>query len=131
MSIKTLSSKRNIFLSILKGALVAVSLTLIFILLLALFIRFFNINDNWIFPINQAIKLISLFAGIVATINGNHEKGFIKGILLSLLYFVLSFTVFSILQGSFNIKIGNLYDFILTVIAGGLIGIIVVNIKSK
>lgn len=131
MSTKVTSSNKYSFLSLLKGAIVSVSMTLILILLFALFIRFFNINDNWIFPINQVIKIISLFAGIMAAIKYNNEKGFVKGIILGIIYFILSFIVFSILQGAFTVNVGNLYDFILTIFASGLIGIILVNIKSK
>ena len=46
-------TKKNIFLDILKGALVAVSATLILILVFAVLVRFFSIPDGWIFPINQ------------------------------------------------------------------------------
>ena len=124
------SKKDNLFVSILKGTIAAVSLTLILILLFAVLIRFVNIPDGWIFPVNQVIKIVSLFVGVLIAIKGNHEKGFIKGILLGITYCVLSYLIFSILQGSFAFKLTNLYDLLLTSLMGGLIGIIAVNIKK-
>ena len=42
------NDKKSSFVSIFSGILVAIASTLIMILLFALGIRFFNINDNWI-----------------------------------------------------------------------------------
>lgn len=120
--------KKSLFWDILKGALISVSATLIMILLFAVLIRFFNISDGWIFPINQVIKIVSIILGLIAMLKSTKEKGFVKGLLLGALYFVLSFFIFSILQGNFSISIKNLYDFLLTALMGGLIGIILVNI---
>ena len=130
MNTKKLQIKNNLFLNLIKGTLVAVSFTLILILLFALIIRFFNINDGWIFPVNQVIKVISLFAGILVVIKESKEKGFLKGILLGLFYYLSSFIVFSILQGKVIFDMSNIYDFILTSLMSGIIGIILVNIKK-
>ena len=121
------TTKKNSFLNYLKGALTAVSATLIMILLFAVIVRFFNVSDSWIFPINQVIKVISIILGLVVMLKDN-SKGFLKGLILGLIYFVLSFLIFSILQGKFSISIKNLYDLILTTLMGGLAGIIIVNI---
>ena len=129
MNSKVLERNNIGFLNILKGALASVSFSLIFILIFALIIRFFNIPDSWIFPVNQAIKLVSLFVGISIALKDNKQKGFVKGMILAISYFVLSFVIFSILQSKINFSISNLYDFILTTLSGGLIGIIFVNIK--
>ena len=123
------TTKKNSFLNYLKGALTAVSATLIMILLFAVIVRFFNVSDSWIFPINQVIKVISIILGLVVMLKDN-SKGFLKGLILGLIYFVLSFLIFSILQGKFSISIKNLYDLILTTLMGGLAGIIIVNINK-
>lgn len=130
MSTNSVANKKSSFLGILKGALVAVSTTLILILLFALIVRFFNVSDKWIFPINQVIKVISLILGVIVILKSSREKGFVRGLILGLAYFILSFVIFSILQSSFKIGIKNIYDLILTTLMGGLIGIIVVNIKK-
>lgn len=131
MKTKNLSIKNSNILNLLKGTLAAVSTTLILILLFALLIRFFDISDSWIFPVNQVIKVISLFVGIISTIKVDAKNGFIKGLLLAISYFLLSYIVFSILQGRLAFALTNLYDFLITALMGGIIGIIVVNIKRR
>ncbi|MGN0961858.1 MAG: TIGR04086 family membrane protein [Christensenellales bacterium] len=121
------SERKSVILSILNGTIVAISVTLVLILLFALLIRFCNISDNWIFPINQVIKIISMFVGGVVFLRKHNKKGFLKGLILGFAYYILSYIIFSILQGGFSLSISNLYDLILTVLMGGLIGIIVVN----
>ena len=64
MSVQSESTKKNVFLQSVSGALTALSITLVLILIFALLIRFTSIPDNTIMPINQAIKIISLFFGI-------------------------------------------------------------------
>lgn len=123
-----LTKKDSLFLSILKGAILSVAITLVLILSFALLIKFFNISDSFIFPVNQVIKVISLFFGMLAVTKGNKENGLLKGFLLGLIYFILSFTVFSILQQSFMIRINNIYDLLLTSLMGGIVGLISVHI---
>lgn len=125
---RDLIKKENIIISIMKGAIVSVAVTLVLILAFALIIRFFNVSDNVIFPVNQVIKVVSLFIGMMAVTKGNKEKGLVKGILLGLVYFILSFTVFSILQSSFTFQISNFYDLLLTALMGGIVGLISVHI---
>lgn len=128
MSKLAIDKKKNSILKVISGAIVSVCVTLILILVFALLIRFMGIKDNWIFPVNQAIKIISLFFGVFVVLKGNKEKGLVKGIILGFAYYILSFITFSILQGSFAINIGNFYDLILTTLMGGIIGLILVHI---
>ena len=123
--------KFQLFVLLLSSVLVSVASTLIMILLFALLIRFFNISDAWIFPVNQIIKVVSILFGVIIILKNNNGKGFLKGILLAFVYFILSTIVFSILQGSFSFKLNNFYDLLLTALIGGIIGIIVVNVKKK
>ena len=126
-----LKDKKQVIVSIFSGTLLAIASTLIMILLFALIIRFFNISDGAIFPVNQVIKVVSLFLGIMIVLKKNNQKGFLKGLLLGLLYFVLSTIVFSILQGGFSFKLNNFFDMILTALIGGIIGIILVNFRKR
>lgn len=128
MSNNDLVKKNNLFISILKGAIVSLAVSLVLILIFALVIRFFSVSDSLIFPINQVIKIISLFVGVMALTRGCKEKGLLKGAILGLVYFLLSFIVFSILQGDFSIGMSNIYDLLLTTLMGGIIGVIAVHI---
>lgn len=131
MSRDIAENKKNLFSSILSGVIVSVAITLVLILIFALFIRFFNIPDGAIFPVNQVIKIISMFIGILTALKKSGRKGFLIGLLLGLFYYVLSYIVFSLLQSSFVFNIKNLFDLLLTTIMGGLLGIIIANLIRK
>ncbi len=128
MSSVTLKNNKNNYLKILSGVAVSVSVTLILILLFAVYIRFVGIDDKFIFPINQVIKVISLFLGVFVCLKGNKEKGLIKGLILGFAYYLISYILFAILQGSISFGWSNFYDLILTTLMGGIIGLIVVHI---
>ena len=128
---KTKSLNKNNWISVLGGVITAISITLILILLFAVFIRFLNIPDSWIFPVNQVIKVISLFFGAWVVIKNTKQKGLIYGLLLGFTYYIINFALFSILKGSFSISINNFYDLILTTLSSGIIGIILVHIFKK
>lgn len=128
MNSSVIDRKKHSYLKLLNGTTVAVCSTLILILLFAIIIRFTGINDNVIFPVNQVIKIISLFLGVSISLLGLKEKGLIKGIIIGFAYYIVSFITFSILQSSFAINLSNFYDLLLTTVMGGLIGLIVVHI---
>ena len=44
-----------------KGILVALAVSMVSILLFAVFLKFVDINTTWILNINQMIKIISIF----------------------------------------------------------------------
>ena len=56
--------KGTLIISVLKSSLIAVSVSLIGILVFAFLLKFTNISDNFISPINQVIKGISIFLGV-------------------------------------------------------------------
>lgn len=122
---------KNKFLSILSGSILAITMTIVLILLFAVIIRFTNLNDKFIFPVNQVIKIISIFIGVTIALKKDNSKGFLKGILISLIYFVLSYLIFSLLQKSWSFTLNNLYDLLLTILMGGIVGAIVINIKNR
>lgn len=118
--------------SIFRGSFIAVSISLMLILLFALLIKFLNINENLIMPINQIIKIVSIFFGVFLTFNFfNKNKGFIKGFLIGIIYTILAYLIFSILAGKFSFTLTSLTDMLFGGIIGGLSGIIVVNLKNR
>ncbi|MBE5757356.1 MAG: TIGR04086 family membrane protein [Clostridiales bacterium] len=122
---------KNKFLSIFSGSVLAITMTIVLILLFAVIIRFTNLDDKFLFPVNQVIKIISIFIGVTIALKKDNSKGFLKGILISLIYFVLSYLIFSLLQKSWSFTLNNLYDLLLTILMGGIVGAIVINIKNR
>ena len=122
------NTKKSNLLKIINSTVISIALTLVFILIFAFIIRFSNLDEKWIFPINQVIKVISLFIGMLIAFKKYKNKGLINGIIVGFLYYILSFIIFSFLQGSLVLSIKNLYDLLLTMVMSGIIGVISVNI---
>lgn len=108
---------------IILASIIAVIVSLGLILIFALLIKWFNWSDNIITPVNIVIKLVSIAVGVlIATKSG--EKRMLKGTLVGLSYILVSFIVFSLLIGKFSFGVDNVWDLLLGVVGGGIIGII-------
>ena len=130
--VKTISDKNpNIFLTILKGSLIALSISLIGILIFAFVLRFVAISDTLIAPINQVIKGVSVLIGTIIALKKSKEMGLISGLLIGLTYTAVSFLTFSLLDGNFNLSATILNDLLFGGIIGAICGIIAVNLKKK
>ena len=120
-----------ILANILKGSLIAVSISLILILLFAVLIKLTNIPDVAISPVNQVIKIISIFFGCFLCLKKLPQKGLVTGSFVGMLYTVLAFLIFSLLGGTFSFNLTLLSDIIFATIIGGICGIMAVNKKIK
>ncbi len=125
------SNNPNIFLTVLKGALIALSISLIGILIFAFVLRFVAIPDNAISPINQVIKGISVLVATLIALKKSKEMGLVTGLLIGLAYTAVSFLTFSILDGHFSFSTTLLNDLLFGSVIGAICGIIAVNLKQK
>lgn len=123
-------TKTRKFLTILKGAFFAVSISLMGILLFAFIIKFTNLNEKWILPINQVIKIVSIFLGVFLSFAKRDENGFLKGVSIGLIYTFLAYTVFSILARQFSFTMSTIIDMLFGGLIGGISGILTVNLKK-
>ncbi|MBQ8749156.1 MAG: TIGR04086 family membrane protein [Clostridia bacterium] len=123
-------NNKNMITALLKGSFIALLISLVGILIFALFLKFVDINDSWIMPINQVIKVLSIFFGVKSFLKNCEGKGLIKGALLGLVYTLFAFVVFSLLSSSFVIDLTLVYDSLFGTILGAICGIICVSIKK-
>ena len=129
---KTEKLKNNgMLLATLKGSLTAVVISLIGILFFAFVIKLFGITDDFLRPVNQVIKGISILIGVFAGLKKYKQNGFVVGILIGLVYTLLAFIVFSALNGSFKLDKTLLNDVLFGGIMGAICGVIAVNVKGK
>ena len=121
----------SIFLCVLKGVISAIFLSLVGILVFALVIKLAGLVSGLIRPINQVIKGVSIFVGTFIGIRGKKEKALVKGILIGLSYTILSFIIFSVLNGSFAINKSLLFDVLFLSLMGAISGMICNFILKK
>lgn len=124
------NEKNNILLNGLKGSMLSVCVSLVLILIFAFVIKLTSMSDTLIKPINQIIKVVSIFFGTLFIVKKVNQKGLITGAIVGLLYSILAFVVFSILNGGFSFDITLLIDILFGAISGAICGIICVNMKK-
>lgn len=124
-------SKGNFFVCLLKGSLMALSISLIAICIFAFVLRFCDIKEEAIKPINQVIKIFSIIVGSFYGLKKCKEMGLITGLFIGLVYTMLAFVVFSILNGGFCFERTLINDLIFGSISGAISGIIAVNFKRR
>ncbi len=132
MRAKSLEEKKHngVFLSIVKGSLIALCVSLIGILIFAFCLKFTSLSDKLILPVNQVIKGLSIFLGVFFGLKKQKQKGLISGLLIGFVYTIVAFFAFSILNGAFNFDHTLLNDIVFGAIIGGICGIICVNLKK-
>lgn len=124
---KPLNTKRDV-LDILSASLVAMLFTLLLVLVFALLVRLASPNETGMIVGNCAIRLVSVFAGVLIAFR-NPSLGALKGALSGLLYFLLTVFVLAAADGFKNADF-NVVDFVAAVIAGTVSGIIAVNTRA-
>lgn len=111
-----------------KGILVSVAFVLLGILLFALLIGIFGFSSSVIKPVNQVIKVLSIFCGVMLCVRGG--KGLIKGALVGFFSIILTYAVFAFMGGEGLFNVMFVLDLIFGAVIGAISGIISVNVKK-
>ena len=88
---KAILHRDNSVLQVLLGGISALCISLVLILVFALILRFVDLDTSFIMPINQIIKIISIFIGVITVFKKNKSKGFVKGVFIGLVYSVAAY----------------------------------------
>lgn len=126
----TENSKGYNILIMTKGIFWAVSVSLICILIFALIIKFTTIPESFIMPINQVIKVLSIFIGCWVASKKIKNNGWLWGLFIGAIYTLLAFLIFSILDGEFRFTLNLLNDFVFGALLGLISGIITFALRK-
>lgn len=124
-------SNNSLFFNITKGTLTAVCVSLILVLVFAFLLKFTNIPESTIMPVNQVIKGLSVFIGVFVGLKKSKELGLLNGLLIGLFYTIIAFLIFACLGGVFKLDITFLTDILFGGVMGAICGIICVNLKKS
>ena len=122
---------KKVFLQILKGVLFSICFSLAGILIFALSLKFFDLSDTGIKIVNQVVKTLSILGGVFVCVRKDRTNGLLKGVIISVLYTIVSFFLFSILNGEFPFSVNIIFDLIFSFVVGAICGIICVNIFNS
>lgn len=123
-----LSSQKNIVLDFLKGIIVATVTSLVSVVVLALFVKWFSLSDKVIAAVTMVIKAASVVLGAIFAVKGE-SRGLVKGAIFGLVYILFSICLFGLLSGSISFSIMSLLDIVSACLVGGIVGIVKVNKK--
>ena len=112
-----------------KAVLYSLVVSIVCVLVYAIFVKFVHISDVGIVIGNTVIKLISLLIGCFFAFK-NFEEGLVKGVLVGFLYAIVSQFVFSIISGSGLFSGISVWGVLFCVIVGAISGIIAVNVRK-
>lgn len=114
---------------VVKANIIALIFALAAILLSALAVKIFGVSDGAIPIINQVIKSLSVFLGVIFSLK-KPNNGWLRGIICGVTFVALSFIVFSALDSKFVFGLSLFNDFVLGAVSGMLSGIIAVNVRK-
>ncbi len=126
----TTISKSSIILQLTKGVFWALSFALLAILIFAFIIKYTDISSNAIQPINQVIKALSILCGCFVFGKKIKNKGWLWGGVIGLLFTIMAFLIFSILDGSFTFNLSLLNDILFGTLMGIIAGIICISLRK-
>ncbi|MGI5849899.1 MAG: TIGR04086 family membrane protein [Christensenellales bacterium] len=115
----------------LKGTLVSMVFTIAVILLFALIIKETGLSDGVISPVNQIIKIAGIIAASYFAIKGLTEKQWICGALAGIMYMLLSYLIFSLIEGVFGNVALLFSDMLMGLLIGMVFAIIAANFLGR
>lgn len=121
----------NLIASILKSSLIGVVVSILLVLLFAFVLKFVDLNPSMISLIDQIIKVLSIIVSVLVINRQDGENLLIKALLVGAMYSIITFVVFSILNGGINFSIAILIDIIFSALVGGVSAILLNIIKKK
>ena len=108
--------------SLLRGLAAAIGVTLVCVLLFALFMQWLKPSDNVIRIVNQLIKLGAIFAGVRVMLGRGSDRGLAHGALLGLFYMALGVGLYALLSGQQLPLSAYVSDIAMGVAGGGICG---------
>lgn len=117
--------------NILKASLIGVVVSILLVLLFAFVLKFVDLGTGTISLVDQIIKILSIIVAVLILNKAEGEGLLIKGIIAGAVYSLITFIVFSVLNGGIRFSVGILSDIAFSALVGGVIAILVNIIKKK
>jgi len=119
----------NSLITILKGTILSIFLTLILLIIFALLLTYTNINENTMPAVIIIVTAISILLGSQITTGKIKRNGILNGIIVGSLYIFILYILSSIITKDFSFSKYSIIMIITSVLIGGIGGIIGVNKK--
>lgn len=125
-------TKNNIIMNILnifKGVLIAIALTLIFLLIYAIVLTYTNVSEDTIAPVIIVITALSIIIGSSIANMKISKNGILNGSAIGIIYLIIIYLISSLIKNQFELTGASFIMIVTSIICGILGGIIGVNKK--
>lgn len=102
---------------VIKSLFVSLIITFASIIIFAFIIKWAQLEDSIITPVNLVIKALSVLLGVII-LNRKSSRKLLNGALFGVFYTMISFLIFSCLAGEFIFGLGLLADFGFNIMVG-------------
>lgn len=127
---KTGRSSETLFSS-LKGAIWGVIISVASVLVLAIIVKQGGVANEAISVINQIVKTLSIVVAAFIAVRSAGDKKIQSGVWGGLLYVLLSYGIFSLVEGALGDPLVLLTDAVMGIVIGLLLGIIFGKKQNK
>ena len=127
---KTGRSSETLFSS-LKGAIWGVIISVASVLVMAIIVKQGGVANEAISVINQIVKTLSIVVAAFIAVRGAGDKKIQSGVWGGLLYVLLSYGIFSLVEGALGDPLVLLTDAVMGIVIGLLLGIIFGKKQNK
>lgn len=124
-------NKNSGFIIIIKGCVISLILSIVFMFLYAIILTNTDIQENTIKPVIITITGISLLIGTSICCLKTNKKGILNGVLVGGIYFIMLYILSSIILCGFSFNLESIIMILVGMFLGGIGGIIGVNIGTN
>lgn len=112
------------------GVLFSIIISLIAVIIFAVIVKYANLSTKVVQIVNIFLKIFSIFFGTLIALKSG-QKGLFKGCIIGLFFSLVSYLIFSLINGSFAVNPLTAFDIIGSLVAGLLSGIFAVNVRGN
>lgn len=124
-------NKKNLeyVLFILKGIALAYIVTLIMMLIFSLFLTYTSLKESMIPVLNTIIMIGSIVLGSIYLTLKVGEKGWLNGMIIGVLYFIILLLLNKLIINDLNLSIFSFTKLLISIVTGIIGGMIGINLK--
>lgn len=124
-------TRTQIGLSLVKGLLAAVGLTLLLMAVVAALVLWLRLSDGLLTGLNQVMKVAAILLGTFVAVGRGGRRGFITGMVLAMLYMLLGYAGYVGLGGSAFSFPEMLGEVLIGAAVGAACGAVLSNLPAK
>lgn len=117
-------------MSVMKGLLCAVALTLLLMVGVAAAALKLRVSDGMLTALNQVMKLLSILLGVTVAVGRGGRRGFLTGMAVAMLYMTAGYVCYVALGGNAFVVGQMLGEILIGAALGAVAGAVLSNLPS-